>query len=305
MKRSFLIIFFIPILSLLLLSGVEKENKHIVYKETVADNILSVGKNIIIEGIVEKSVIKIGGTISIKGVVKKDVVCLNSKVDIIKDAKIGGDLIVIGGELIRPEKINVKGEVHYLNFSLNKIDTSLMSFMINPKSIDLLKTLLVIMSLIIALIVFGILPKKIIRASEILDENKLRTGALGLLSFISFILLFLIFIILSFVYIGIPFLFVLMLAVIIMFIFGRTVLYYHLGAKVVDIFNFPVYSPAFFILIGVIVYLVLNFIPFLGYVLLKILALLELGIAVGYLLQKKLKLKTMTDIISDYGNSDH
>lgn len=304
MKRLLIIIFISSFISVLLLSEVKHENNQIIYNGIIKESVLSIGKNIVIDGIVEKSVIKIGGTIYIKGKVIKDVVCLTSKVIITEKAEIEGDLIVIGGNLKKPKNLKVKGEVHYLNFSLSKIDSSLTSYMFNPGTIGLLKALLIIVSLIIALIVFGIMPKKIIRASEILDENKLRTGALGLLSFISFILLFLIFIILSFLYIGIPFLFVLMVTVIILIIFGRTILYYHLGAKIVDILNFPIYSPAFFILIGVIVYLALNFIPLLGYILLKLLALFELGIAVGYILQKKLNLKSMTDIISEYGSSD-
>ncbi|MCK4890434.1 MAG: hypothetical protein KAS97_10935, partial [Candidatus Aminicenantes bacterium] len=134
------------------------EEKVKVYNKIVENNLVSLGKNIIINGNVEKSLIKIGGSLKLNGSVNKDVVCISAKVELGEDCTIGGDLIVIGGSLEGKNKNNIKGDIHNINFSFKKIDTSLTSFVFNSKTINLLKTLFLIISLIVSLIIFGIIP---------------------------------------------------------------------------------------------------------------------------------------------------
>ena len=148
------------------------------------------------------------------------------------------------------------------------------------------------------------MPKKIVKSEEILDDNILRIGSLGILSLIVFALLFLISVILSFFYIGIPILMILMILIIGLFVFGRTVVYYSIGRRLISKFNLSIFSPAVFILIGVLIYFILDYIPVAGFIILKIFALFEIGIAVGFILKKSLKLKSVTDFIAEYGNKD-
>lgn len=296
----------ITILSIFLLLisvyGFSDQIEEKVYNKTIENNFISLGKNIIINGNVEKSLIKIGGSLKLNGNVKKDVVCISSKVEIGADCIIDGDLIVIGGSLEGKNENNVKGDIHNINFSFKKIDTSLTSIVFNSKTINLLKTLFLIISLIISLIIFGIIPVKVKKAEELLCDNFLRIGSLGILSVLSFAIFFLISVVLSFMYIGIPILLILLIILICILIFGRTVIYYSIGQKIITKLNLSIFSPAIYILTGVFIYLILNYIPVAGFVILKILTVFELGIGVGFIFRKKLNLKSLSDFVAEYGN---
>ncbi len=299
-KISILLIFLI----LISVNGFSDQlnGKTKVYNKAIENNLVSFGKNIIINGIVEKSLIKIGGSLKLNGKVSKDVVCIGSIVELGDNCTIGGDLIVLGGSLNGKNEDNIKGDIHNINFSFKKIDTSLTSFVFNSKTINLLKAIFLIISLIISLIIFGILPIRVKKAEELLSDNTLRIGSLGILSVLAFIIFFLISIILSFLYIGIPILLILLILLMCILIFGRTVLYYSIGQKIVSKLNLSVFSPAFFILIGVVVYLILNYIPVVGFIVLKVLTIFELGIGVGFILRRKLNLKSISEFVAEYGN---
>ena len=273
-----------------------------VYKENVESNLMSFGKDIVVNGNVSKSLIKIGGSLKLNGRVSKDVVCISSNVELGENFFIEGDLIVIGGSLSGKNENNIKGDIHNINFSFKKIDTSLTSIVLNSKTVFLLKTLFLILSLIISLILFGIIPLKVKKAEELLGDNMLRIGSLGILSILVFVILFLLSIILSFVYIGIPILLILLLILICLFVFGRAIMYYSIGQKIINKFNISVFSPAVFILLGVIVYFILNYIPVAGFIILKVLAVFELGISIGFILRRKLNLKSISEFVAEYGN---
>jgi len=278
------------------------EEKVKIFNKVVENNLVFFGKNIVVNGNVEKSLIKIGGSLKLNGSVNKDVVCISSKVELGSNCTIGGDLIVIGGSLKGKNKNNIKGDIHNINFSFKKIDTSLTNINFNSKTINLLKTLFLILSLIVSLILFGITPIKIKKAEELLCDNFLRIGSLGILSVLSFVILFLISVVLSFMYIGIPILMILLILLICILIFGRTVMYYSIGQKIISKFNLSVFSPAAYILTGVGVYLILNYIPVAGFIILKVLTIFEIGIGVGFIFRKKLNLKSLSEFVAEYGN---
>ncbi len=299
------ILVFSTLLIFLYSIGITSDNitgKTKIYKENVKNNLLSFGKDIVVNGTVERSLIKIGGSLKLNGKVNRDVVCISSKVELGKDFFIGGDLIVIGGSLKGKDENNIKGDIHNINFSFKKIDSSLTSFALNSNTLNLIKIFFLIVSLIFSLIIFGLAPVKIKKAEELLSDNILRIGSLGILSLLIFLILFLLSVILSFIYIGIPLLLIILIFFICLFIFGRTIVYYSIGQWVINKFNLSIFSPAIFLLIGVIIYAVLSFIPVAGFILLKMLALFELGISVGYLLRKKLNLKSISDFVAEYGN---
>ena len=229
-------------------------------------------------------------------------VCISSKVELGEDFFIGGDLIVIGGSLAGKDENKINGDIHNINLSFKKIDSSLTSFALNSKTLNLIRIFFLIISLIFSLIIFGLAPVKIKKAEELLSDNILRIGALGILSLLIFLILFLLSVILSFIYIGIPLLLIILVFFICLFIFGRTIVYYSIGQWVINKFNLSIFSPAVFLLIGVIIYAILSFIPVAGFILLKMLALFELGISIGYLLRKKLNLKSISDFVAEYGN---
>ncbi len=258
--------------------------------QTYDSSIISLKGKLIIKGTVKQSIMLVSGTITLDGVVEEDVVCIASDVIIGKNAVIKRDLFIIGGSLSKDESAKVGGEFFYFKFDLKKIESSIMPFLSNSKTISFIKTLKVVLWFIIALIVFAIFPLRIDAAKDLFDKYTLKIGAIGLLAMFSFIFLLFTFIILSFVFIGIPLLIALILLYFIIFIFGRTVMFYYLGIKIADFFKMKKLPPAVFLLIGVVLYGILKFLPLLGPVLLIILNILELGIGISYFLRKKLKL---------------
>ncbi len=301
MKRILIISIFVTMI-LAPVFGVESRKNIKTYNKVVENNLVSIGKNIIVNGVVNKNLIKIGGSLKLNGKVGKDVVCISSKVELGKDFSIKGDLIVIGGSLRGKDESRVGGDIHNINFSFEKIETSLSPVVLNSKTVNLIKIIFLVMSLIVSLFLFSIIPVRIKRAEELLSDNFLRIGLLGIVSVFSFVLLFLLSVILSFIYVGIPMLLILLMFLISLFIFGRAVIYYSIGKKIISKFNISVFSPAFFILMGVMVYFILSLIPVIGFIILKVLAIFELGISVSFIFKKKLNLKSISEFVDEYGN---
>ncbi|MCK4835864.1 MAG: hypothetical protein KAT17_04470 [Candidatus Aminicenantes bacterium] len=292
--KKWMMVIFVLILSCCLYCGSDFkfEKELTVFKNTSYESsLISLGGNIEIKGCVEKSVIMIGGFLHLDGEVKDDVVCFGSDVKIGKNALINGDLLVIGGELNRDALSNVKGEFFYFRFDLKKIESTLIPIISDAKTITFIRILKIIFWLILSLIVLAIVPQKISQASEIFDKNILKTGLFGLLSIFSFLFFLLIFIILTFLIIGIPLLLLLVLAYFVILIFGRTVMFFYIGSKISNTLGLRKISPSVFLLIGVGVYTLLKFLPFMGLFLLIIMNIFEIGIGISFFLKKKLKLK--------------
>lgn len=294
MKRSFIFIISLFMLSISFIysSGFKVKKEMILQKnEVFDDNLISIGGNIDIKGKVNKSIIIIGGKLKLYGKIEEDLICISSDVKIYKNASIKGDLFVIGGKLEKDPEMRLQGEYSYFKFNLKKIETTLVPIISDSGSMTFFKAAKIILWLILALIIFAIIPKKINHAEEIFEKNILRIGITGILSIIAFILLFLIFIILSFIIIGIPLLFILILFYFALIMFGRTVLLYFIGIKITKTLNIKNITPAFYIFIGVAFYLMLKFLPIVGPILLIIFNMFEIGIGMSFLLRKKIPLK--------------
>jgi len=259
--------------------------------EVFDDNIISIGGNIDIKGKVNKSIIIIGGKLRLFGHVEEDLICISSDVKIYKNAFIKGDLFVIGGKLEKDPEMRLQGEYSYFKFNLKKIETTLLPIISDSRSMTFFKAAKIILWLILALIIFAIIPKKINHAEEIFEKNMLRIGITGILSILAFILLFLVFIILSFVIIGIPLLFILILFYFALIMFGRTVLLYFIGIKILKTVNIKNVTSALFIFVGISFYLMLKFLPVFGPILLIIFNIFEIGIGMSFLFRKKIPLK--------------
>ncbi len=294
MKRSFIFLISLFILSIsFIYSSDFKVKKDLILQENEVfdDNIISIGGNIDIKGKVNKSIIIIGGKLRLFGHVEEDLICISSDVKIYKNAFIKGDLFVIGGKLEKDPEMRLQGEYSYFKFNLKKIETTLLPIISDSGSITFFKAAKIILWLILALIIFAIIPKKINHAEEIFEKNMLRIGITGILSILAFILLFLIFIILSFVIIGIPLLFILILFYFVLIMFGRTVLLYFIGIKILKTVNIKNVTPALFIFVGISFYLMLKFLPVFGPILLIIFNMFEIGIGMSFLFRKKIPLK--------------
>ena len=294
MKRSFIFIISLFMLSISFIysSGFKVKKEMILQKnEVFDDNLISIGGNIDIKGKVNKSIIIIGGKLKLYGKIEEDLICISSDVKIYKNASIKGDLFVIGGKLEKDPEMRLQGEYSYFKFNLKKIETTLVPIISDSGSMTFFKAAKIILWLILALIIFAIIPKKINHAEEVFEKNMLRIGITGILSILAFILLFLIFIILSFIIIGIPLLFILILFYFALIMFGRTVLLYFIGIKITKALNIKNITPAFYIFIGVAFYLMLKFLPIVGPLILIIFNMFEIGIGMSFLFRKKIHLK--------------
>jgi hypothetical protein len=267
-----------------------KKDLHVKKGEIYPKSIVSLKGDLNIEGAVKESIILVGGQITLSGNVEEDVICFASDVKIGKDAKIKRDLFVIGGTLERDSNSVVEGEFFYFKFNLKKIENTLIPILADSKTLSFLKTIKIILWFIIALVVFVIIPHKINKAKELFDTHRLKIGLVGLLGLFAFIFLLFISILLCFVIIGIPMIIVLIIFYLVIYVFGRTVIFYFIGDKISNYLKVKKIAPVFFILIGVIVYALLKFIPYVGPIIVILLNIFEMGIGVGYFFRKKLNL---------------
>lgn len=301
MKKLSLVLFGLLIFTSAVLAASNfKMVKHLTVStgETYELSVLSWGGDIQVhpEAAVNGSIIMIGGTLKLDGLVNEDVICAATTIQLGPSARIKGDLYVIGGELTPGEKIEIEKKVggEYLNFKFNlkKIESTLIPIISDSQSIAFFKLMKIVFWLIVTLIVLAIVPRKVNAAREIFSQHLLKTGAIGIISLFTFVCLLFIFIILSFVIIGIPLLLLLVLAYFVIYIFGRTVMFYFIGAQLAKrVKKLENITPALFIVIGTLFYALLKFLPVVGPVLLIIMNICEVGIGVGFFFRKKLKLE--------------
>lgn len=246
-------------------------------------------------GYVDGSIIMLGGTLKLDGEVNEDVICVSSTIQLGPKAHINGDFFVISGTLTPTDKIEIEAKVkgEYLNFKFNlkKIESTLLPLFSDSQSLAIFKAVKIVFWLIITLIVFAVVPRKINLAEDIFRTHLLKIGSIGIISLFTFICLMFLFLVLSLIIIGIPLLFVLVLAYFWAYIFGRTVMFYFIGITLAKQFKLKKITPALFILIGVLVYAILKFVPFVGPIVLILMNICEVGIGVGFFFRKKLKLE--------------
>jgi hypothetical protein len=267
------------------------ENLTVEADQSYAGSVISWRGDVDIRGGFKGSIILVGGRLRLDGQVEEDVISLGADIEIGQAAVVKGDLLVIGGTLDRSPASTVNGEFFYLKFDLKKIETTLMPVLSEPQAFEFLMAVKIIMWLIIALIVFAVVPGRIVGAGEIFAAYPLKIGITGILSLITLIFLLFMFIIMSFFIIGIPLLFILVIFYFIIYLFGRTVMFYFIGLKLASLFKMNRTAPALFIVFGALAYAVLKFIPILGPFALIILNIFEVGIGVGFIFRKKLKLE--------------
>jgi hypothetical protein len=255
-----------------------------------AKSIVSLKGDIKIEGKVEGSIILIGGKLVLNGVVTQDVICFASKIVVGPNTSVLGDLIALGGTVTEGAKTRVKGDFLYFKFNLKKIENTIIPILSDSKTITFLKTIKIIIWFIIALVVFALVPRKIYDAEKIFKVNLAKSGAVGILSIFLFIISFFIFVIMSFIYIGIPLLLLLLILYFVIYIFGRTVMLFYIGSRISTLLKLKKISTALYLLLGIIFYAFLKFLPIVGPILLIIMNILEIGIGTSYLVRKRLKL---------------
>lgn len=260
-------------------------------QDSYPDSVMSWGGNFDIDGTVKGTIILFGGQLELDGVVEEDVICVSSTIRMGEQALIKGDLFVIEGKLNRHPKSIIEGKYFFYKFDIKKIESTLIPIFSDSGSLTFFIIIKIILWFIISLLVFAVVPKQINHAEEIFETNILKMGILGLLSLFTFLFLLFAFIMMSFIIIGIPLLFLLVILYFLIYIFGKTVVFYFMGIKLSKLLKIKNITPALFIVMGVITYSILKFIPLIGPLVLILMNLFEVGISVGYLFRKKLKIQ--------------
>jgi len=245
-------------------------------------SITAFGGTLIIDGKIEESVLLIGGRMIVSGTVEKDVMALNSSVKINEGAIINGDLLVIGGELERSENSLLQGELFYLRTGedLKKIISGILPFVSEGPGFSLMiRSAKALLWLIITLLVLVLLPRQVEQAAQLMRQSTMRTAATGLMTLLIIVFLTLISLVLSLFLIGIPLLLILLGCYLGLLAFGRAALFYTIGNSFCRAVRLRANS-AIFVLLGLVFYFALRFIPFIGFIAVLALDFLVLGAGV-------------------------
>ena len=287
MKRLALIILTLLTLSITLSAQGYKVEKNLIVAsdESLSENILSWKGKISINGRLRESIFMAGGELIVKGVVDKDVICIGTRVTLLENSVIKGELLLIGGIQVRRPGARIDGGHFHFHYDWKSLRSSLYPIFSGRRSAGFFRAAKIIVWFVIALLTFVLFPAKILSAERMIAERGWRMGVAGILSLLTFIVLFFVSMILSFFLIGIPFLFLLIIAYFAIIVFGRTAFLYFLGSRILKFFGRTSPSTSRILLAGVMVFAVLNFIPIFGAVILLLFNLVEIGIGTVFLLR--------------------
>jgi|GEM_PF-2879845 len=253
-------------------------------------DVFAFSKDINIAGRVTGSIFIIGGRFVLDGKVEEDVVCIATEVIIQEGAIIGGNLIVFGGTLQRSGGAEIRGDYFNTPFNLKQIESTILPDLLGGGSLSTFRILKMLLWAILALLILALFYQNVVTGEWIMREHFTRVVMAGLWSVLIFIFLFLLFILLSFFVIGIPFAIALVLTMIGLVLFGRTVLFLTIGRMIGQGWWKMKNMPVVFILLGGFVYGLFKLIPVVGRFTI-LLSILELGVAALYLLRNRLRRK--------------
>ncbi len=286
MRKARLLVILVAVGGLLLTAAGSREIT-VAAGETRAAAINAFNSRLEIRGKVDESLFLLGGCLRLEGEVTGDVICIAADVEIAGGALIGRDLIVIGGQLRRAEGSRVAGRVYNVRSreDMGRIAASVLPFIPDSGGMTFFKVVKIFFWLILALLTLAVFPDQVVQAAALLPRQPLRHAGRGVAALLLFLLLLLLFLLLSFVLIGIPLLVVLMAAFFLLLIFGRAAVFFAIGDHVSRGLKLKP-NAVLFVVLGLTVYTLLKFIPYVGGIVLAVLDFFAIGIAVGFLLKR-------------------
>jgi len=260
--------------------------KDIVVEEgETQDNIISLGGEIRIEGTVTDSVINFGGTIIIEGEVEKTVVGFGSDIILKSTARIEGDGLSLGGTLDKDPGAIIKGDTVYFSTSdevskfFKEGFAGVFGFSVHPLLI-IFRLITLVIWFILAIILVAIFPKQISFASDQIRTSFWPIFGTGILSIIIFTGLIIFSVFLCFILIGIPILLALVAVGIVIKIFGQVVVFCFLGDWIFKAFGGKQASGLLAVILGLLLFGLLGFIPVIGSLLSFVLSIIGWGVVI-------------------------
>jgi len=232
-------------------------------------NVASFGGDILVEGRVAKTVFAMGGSITIAGEVGEAVVGLGAQIRLKSTAVIRGDLVAVGGSIVREDGYQVTGDTVF--FRLGRLSgqvfgkgvRGMASFSLLPLII-ILKAANAFVWILLAVIVTALFHRQVVFASGQLRRRFWPVVGTGLLGLVIFSIFTAVAAVLCLILIGIPFLLAMVVAGLVVKIFGRVTLFYLVGESLAQSLRRRSVSPAGGALLGLIPLVLAGFFPFLG-----------------------------------------
>ena len=254
----------------------------IIAPDETQKNVLAFGSRVVVEGKVEESVVVFGGEITVSGEVGRSVVGFGSRVTIKSTATIKEDLVVMGGTLEKEPGCTIgqdtvfipTGEKFASEIFRRGIFFPLGAFFLALKLISLF------FGILLTIFVAGVFPRQVYFAAEKIRTDfwpVLGTGFLAMLIYGGLIILSALLILLI---IGIPLLFIFMMAGIVLKVFGGTAFSYFFGEsflKALGIKRMP--HIIWTAVIGLVIVTFLSFLPLLGLIFSLVVSLIGWGVA--------------------------
>jgi hypothetical protein len=252
----------------------------------VQDNVIAFGGNVVVEGRVKESVVAIGGTILVSGEVGDAVVGIGSRITLKPSAIVNGDVVSLGGILEKEPGCIIRGDTVYFKPSeiggrlfrggLFKGIFALPLFPI----FFIIKLIGVFLMLLVTLVVAGLFPRQIVRASGEVRASFWPVFGTGLLAIIIFAGAVIFSALLCFVLIGIPILIALIWAGFAIKLFGRVVLLFFFGESLLKAFGAKNVSAIGASLTGLVLVSLIGFIPFVGFLFSAVLNIIGWGVVI-------------------------
>jgi hypothetical protein len=254
----------------------------VVSRDETRDSVVTFGGNINVEGRVRKSVLAFGGSITVSGEVGDSVVGFGSRIVLKSTAVVNKDLVSIGGTIEKEPGCRVDGDTVYFKGSefsgkiLSDGVRGLLTFSFWPV-ILIFKMVNVFIWTLLTFVVVLLFPKQVTLAGAGIRTSFGAVFGTGLLALICYTFLALFAALLCLVLIGIPILFALVLAALVIKIFGKIAVFYFFGRSLLSHGKASVLGAA---MLGLIVVSFLSFIPVLGWLFSLFLTILGWGIAI-------------------------
>jgi len=221
----------------------------------------------------------------VRGRVGGDIVGVGSDIALESSAIVDGDVYSIGGVLDKEPGCVIKGDTVYFKTSedvskfLKETFRSIFTVSFIP-FILITKLLLFFIWFIIAIVIAALLPRQISFASSQIRKSFWPVFGIGFLSIIIYVGVVIFSALLCFVLIGIPILLFFVILGIAVQILGRVILFYFLGERLTKAFGKSKISPLGAVIIGLVLFTLIRFIPIIGFLFSFCLSILGWGVVI-------------------------
>ncbi len=242
------------------------------------EDIFIIKKDYIVKGHLSKNITIVGGSVVVDGELDGDIVAIWSSVTLKKGSRVNGDVVILVGKIKKEEGSVVGGHIFTI---MGKEDKSF-----SPKNIFKSRFKkggeigfsigVVFLWFIISYVILKIYKPGIITLVSTLRKEPLKSFGYGLLAFFLVISFFIIFIVLSIFIIGIPFLFLLILIIMVVKVLERVVAIYFLGEIIQEGIRAKK-DISLILILGTILFFLVKFSGILGALLASILDIIAIG----------------------------